>query len=168
MGVGSTPTPKQTNGTGAEDDERAKNGLSHSALSKLIKDQLPIAITLGMSPQEYLEGEISLFWAYVRAGKLKRKQEDELAWAQGYYFNLAVADVLNQALSGKGKKPKPIYPQQPVFTSDKTTANRNFTGSQKRLRVTEGATAYEVAAATLRDRFRQLNNATNDALMQGK
>lgn len=111
-----------------------------------------MAIALGMAPKDFWEADVTLFWAYVRAGKIKREQEDRLAWAQGYYNNLAFADVLSAAFTGKGKKHEPIYPKKPIFSGDPNAKKKADKKKQ---------TAQDRAAAVILERLTLLNERTN-------
>lgn len=143
--------------TGAESDNQNKM-MSSSAFDKLCAEQLPIALALGMSANDFWDAEPSLFWAYVKAGKIKRRQEDYAAWAQGFYINLAFADVLTQAFAGKGEKPKRIYPEKPVFTESEEDKRK------KKHRKENPDAAYRAAVEQMRARFEALNDATNAAV----
>lgn len=106
-----------------------------------------------MSPKDFWEADVKLFWAYVRAGKMKREQEDRLAWAQGYYNSLAFADVLSAAFKGKGKKHETIYPKEPIFTGN-AAAKKKKADRKKQ-------TAQDKAAEVILERLSMLNERTN-------
>ena len=111
-----------------------------------------MAIALGMAPKDFWEADVKLFWAYVKAGKMKREQEDRLAWAQGYYNSLAFADVLSAAFTGKGKKHEPVYPKEPIFTGSATKRKKAEKKKQ---------TAQDKAAEVILERLAMLNERTN-------
>lgn len=125
----------------------------------MCNDQLAYALAVGMTAKEFWEGDISLFWVYMRAAKIKRQQEDHLAWVQGYYNSCAFADVLSAMFAGKGKKHKSIYPEKPLFTGD--GAARKKTENRKK-------TAQDRAAEIILERLSQLNERTNQPFYEKK
>lgn len=157
MGVSTTPSDDIADGTESAYGNGKKSELSYADFVKSANEQLVYAITLGMTPEQFWEGDVTLFWAYVRAAKIKRKQEDQLAWVQGYYINLAFADVLNAAFSGKGKKPKKIYPEKPLFAEQEEKRRKQ---AEKRKQ-----TAQERIAATIFEKLSILNERTNKPLI---
>lgn len=134
--------------------------LSYADFQKVCENQLAYALVAGMSPKDFWEGDVTLFWVYMRAAKMKRRQEDMLAWAQGYYNNIAFADVLSAAFTGKGKKHKPIYPEKPIFTSE----DREAVGKTQ----SEKKTAQDEAAERLLDLLTRYNERTNQPFYEAK
>lgn len=154
MGVISTPhTQTEIRQTGAESDNSTDDDAA-SAFAKLCKKQLPVALALGMSAEEFWNADVGLFWAYVRAGEIKRKQEDYAAWAQGYYFQLALSDVMGQVFAQKGHKPKRIYPEKPIFTAE----------SEKKPKE-KAQDPQKAACAAAIAQFMRMNDATNAAVI---
>ena len=68
---------------------------------------LPLAITYGMSANEFWEGNPDLFWAYRFSYYTRMKEEQEAMnyklWLQGAYFYEAISVALANSF-GKGKK----------------------------------------------------------------
>lgn len=155
MGVKATPTQDDISKTSAYDGGGIIEslGLSYADFTKRCNDQLAYALVLGMTPKDFWEGDVKLFWVYVKAGRMKREQEDRAAWVQGYYNNLAFADVLSMAFAGKGKKVKRVYPEEPVFTSKDKKAKEK---AQKKKE-----TAQDRTAALLLEKLTLLNERTN-------
>lgn len=155
MGVISTPhTQTEIQQTGAESDNSTDADDAASAFAELCKKQLPVALALGMSAEEFWHGDVGLFWAYVRAGEIKRKQEDYAAWAQGYYFQLALSDVMGQVFAQKGHKPKRVYPEKPIFTAEREKKPKAKAQDPQKA-------AYAAAIA----QFMRMNDATNAAVI---
>lgn len=81
-----------------------------------------MAITYGMSVQDFWEGDPDLFWAYRFAYFERLKQEQEIfnnnAWLQGAYFCEAVSVALNNAFSETkidySKKPYEITKEENI------------------------------------------------------
>lgn len=83
-------------------------------LSQRFEEQFPIYLAMGMSADEYWNGDSTLVKAYRKANELRIKKENHAAWLQGMYIYNAlccVAPILN-AFAKNGTKPHP-YPEQP-------------------------------------------------------
>ena len=80
---------------------------------------LPLAIRIGMTPDQFWEDDPELFWNYWDAFEMRKKEEareaNVIAFNQGQYMVLAIAQCLQFT-----KHPKQIYPKKPFgFDSDK-------------------------------------------------
>lgn len=73
----------------------------------------PLAIKVGMTPEQFWEQDPQLFWVYLDAYYQKQKElyerENYNAFNQGYYFLLALRDALQFS-----SHPKHIYPKKPL------------------------------------------------------
>ncbi len=114
---------------------------------------------MGMTAEEFWDGEIILFWAYEKAARIKRKQEDTLAWMQGFYNGRAFADVLAMAFGKKGQKHESTYPKQPVFTDEEAQKKRKKPSAKNATEEEKLKIAEEI-----KEQFRILNNSTNAAV----
>ena len=78
----------------------------------------PLAIKVGMTPEQFWEQDPQLFWVYLDAYKQKQKEQAEYdnanAFNQGCYFLLALKDALQFS-----SHPKRIYPKKPLGTENK-------------------------------------------------
>lgn len=87
-------------------------------------------MAMGMSYEEFWDGDVQMAVYYRKAWKLKQKHEDEVAWLTGLYvYNtlLSVYPVLNP-MAGKNAKLRP-YPELPVTWQEKqkeVQTNKNF------------------------------------------
>lgn len=86
----------------------------------------PLAIKVGMTPEQFWEQDPQLFWVYLDAYQQKQKEKFEYdnakAFNQGYYFLLALRDSLQFT-----QHPKHIYPKQPLgYQSDKKVSKENL------------------------------------------
>lgn len=163
MGVNCSPDNAEDQGS--YDGESDRKYPSYAEIYKLHRKQLPIALAMGMTPHQFWDEEVTLFWAYEKANRIKRRQEDAAAWMQGFYNGRAFADVLSAAFAKKGQKHESVYPKKPVFTDDPERAEK-----KKRITKPSEMSASEkerkLIAEEIRDRFRALNDATNAALLE--
>lgn len=76
---------------------------------------------MGMSYDEYWEGEPELLYLYAFKYKSLQEQQvqerDTLAWLIGYYVFQAVAINFASAF-GKRGAPKPSYPELPMYVAE--------------------------------------------------
>lgn len=73
-----------------------------------------------MTPDQFWEGDPDLFWVYLEAYEQEQKArfeyDNNVAFLQGQYFMLAIAQCLQFS-----KTPKKIYPKKPFeLNEDKT------------------------------------------------
>ena len=72
----------------------------------------PLAIRIGMSPSQFWDEDTDLFWVYLEAyeqeQKAKFEYDNSVAFLQGQYFMMAIAQCLQFS-----KHPKKIYPKKP-------------------------------------------------------
>ena len=77
----------------------------------------PLAIKVGMTPEQFWEQDPQLFWVYLGAYNQKQREQAEIdnanAFNQGYYFLLALKDALQFT-----SHPKKIYPKKPLGTTN--------------------------------------------------
>lgn len=71
-------------------------------------------MAIGMSYEDYWDGEPEKAHAFLKAHKLKTKMENEKLWLQGLYFYEALCDVapVLNAFAKSGTKPTP-YVEKP-------------------------------------------------------
>ena len=84
-----------------------------SAYYKIFEEQCPVYMAMGMTYEQFWDGDPEMVKAYRKAYELRRKVENQRAWLQGMYFYDAIcrtAPIL-RAFS-KAKKPQP-YPTEP-------------------------------------------------------
>lgn len=72
----------------------------------------PLAIRIGMSYSQFWEDDPDIFWVYLEAyeqeQKTKFEYDNDVAFLQGQYFMMAIAQCLQFS-----KHPKRIYPKKP-------------------------------------------------------
>ena len=69
-------------------------------------------MAMGMTYEEYWQGNPSMAVAFREAYKIRKDEEDAMAWSQGAYFYEAVSTALYNAFLEKGKRTKP-YREHP-------------------------------------------------------
>ena len=88
---------------------------------------------MGMTPEQYYEGDYTLFPAYRKAWELRLKKENHDMWLQGLYFYEALCDVspVLHALAKKGTKPLE-YLQEPIAITQEEIEERRKRDERKR------------------------------------
>ena len=86
---------------------------SNSYTSTFI-EQFPYYLSIGMTPEQYWEGDPELAKYYRKADEIRRKRRNEELWLQGMYIYEALCDVapVFHAFAKKGTKPRP-YTEHP-------------------------------------------------------
>ena len=79
----------------------------------MFKDAFPTYLVMGMTDEQFWDGDPYLATAYRSAYKLKRQEENENAWLQGVYFCDAISVCLSNAFSKSGSK-KHTYIDKPI------------------------------------------------------
>ena len=91
-------------------------------LDYFISYLLPLALMIGMTPEQFWEDDPNLFYAYWDAYEMKEKRENALRninnFNLGQYFMLAVAQNLQFT-----KNPKQIYPKKPFDLDNNKKVN---------------------------------------------
>lgn len=85
----------------------------------------PLALTIGMTPEQFWEDDPELFFSYMDAYEYKKereaKEEDVKAYNLARYILLAIRDSLQMS-----KSPKKIFPKKP-FSMQKNNSKPQFT-----------------------------------------
>lgn len=80
----------------------------------------PLAIRFGMTYEQFWYEEPEMFWVYLEAFEQEQKArfeyDNSVAFLQGQYFMLAIAQCLQFS-----KHPKKIYPKKPFNVSKDET-----------------------------------------------
>ena len=109
-------------------------------------------LSIGMTPEQYWDGDPLLAKYYRQADELKRKRRNQDFWLQGMYIYEALCDAapILQAFAKKGTKPVP-YPDHPYSL---TTKEREDEKKLREKREREKARRYmEAQMAKLNKRF---------------
>ena len=80
----------------------------------------PYYLAIGMTPEQYWEGDPALAKYYRKADERKLERQNQALWLQGMYIYEAICDVspILQAFAKKGSKPFP-YTDKPYPLNDK-------------------------------------------------
>ena len=83
-------------------------------------EMFPYYLSIGMTPEQYWEGDCTLTKYYRQAEELRNEKRNQELWLQGMYIYEAVCDVspILHAFAKKGAKPHP-YPSKPYAISEK-------------------------------------------------
>lgn len=82
--------------------------------SEVFYEQFPGYLAIGMTEEQYFDGDSQLVKYYRRADKIRAERQNQQAWLQGAYFYDALARIapVLHAYAKKGTKAKP-YPDAP-------------------------------------------------------
>ena len=83
-------------------------------------EQFPYYLAIGMTPDQYWNGDPMLVKYYRKADEIRLERENQRLWLQGMYFYEAVCDAspVLHAFARKGTKPHP-YSEKPYAITDK-------------------------------------------------
>ena len=73
---------------------------------------LPTYMAMGMTPEEFWNGDPYLTVIYRRAWELKKEQKNDEMWWQGFYIYEAIAVVAKNLTRKKGERTV-NYPEKP-------------------------------------------------------
>lgn len=101
---------------------------------------------MGMTYEQFWDGEPKMAAAYRRADQLRRKRENELLWLEGMYTAEALASTVGNMFS-KGHKHK--YPAEPFpVTEDEAKERREREQKAKMERIKAAFTAKALSINT--------------------
>ena len=83
-------------------------------------EQFPYYLAIGMTPEQYWEGDPALAKYYRKADAIKSERINQELWLQGMYIYEAICDAspILHSFAKKGTKPHP-YTDKPYPLSDK-------------------------------------------------
>ena len=116
-------------------------------------DNFPYYLSIGMTSEQYWDGDSTLTKYYRKADELNRKRKNEELWLQGMYIYealCAVSPVMN-AFAKKGTKPRPYADHPYALTNRDREEERRIREQQER----EKAKRYmEERMAAINKRFK--------------
>ena len=91
-------------------------------------DVFPFYLSIGMTPEQYWDGDPSLPKYYRKAYELQRKRRNEDLWLQGLYIYEALCDVspILQAFAKRGTKPHPYSDRPYSITNEDREEERKL------------------------------------------
>ena len=96
------------------------SSLPHFTYTERFYEMFPFYLSIGMSPEQYWDGDCTLVKYYRKAEDLRNEKRNQELWLQGLYIYEAICDVspILHAFAKKGAKPHP-YPSKPYAISEK-------------------------------------------------
>lgn len=93
---------------------------SSKSYTKTFYEAFPFYLSIGMTPEQYWDGDSMLAHYYRKAEEMRQKRKNEELWLQGMYFYEALCDVspIFHAFAKRGTKANP-YPDHPYSISNK-------------------------------------------------
>ena len=117
-------------------------------------EMFPFYLSIGMSPEQYWDGDCTLVKYYRKAEELRNEKRNQELWLQGMYFYEAICDVspILHAFAKKGAKPHP-YPSKPYAISEKQI--RQEREEKERKLVEKGKRFMEAIMHSTNKRFKE-------------
>lgn len=83
-------------------------------LTELIEHECPYYLSIGMTWEQYWEGEVDMIRYFRKADRLRRDRRNEELWLQGFYIHEAML-ATPIVVRGYAKKDTPLekYPAKP-------------------------------------------------------
>lgn len=83
-------------------------------------EQFPYYLAIGMTPEQYWDGDPALAKYYRKADEIKLERANQKLWLQGMYIYEAICDAspILQAFAKRGTKPHP-YAEKPYALTEK-------------------------------------------------
>lgn len=93
-------------------------------IKEAFEEICPFFMAIGMTYDEFWNKDPQIAKYYLKAHKIRQKQENERLWLQGYYNYIAFAYVspIMNAFAKKGTKPIP-YMSKPIPLSQEEVEN---------------------------------------------
>lgn len=91
-----------------------------NSYATVFEEHFPYYLAIGMSAEQYWDGEPSLAKAYRKADEIRQKRRNEELWLQGMYIYEALCDVspMLHAFAKRGTKPRP-YSDRPYAITNR-------------------------------------------------
>lgn len=103
-------------------DEPCNNAVS---FTEQFYEHLPFYLSIGMTYEQYWNGDCLLVKYYRKAHRMKQKRRNQELWVQGAYIYEAIIDIapVLHAFAKKGAKPLP-YVSEPFPLTQKEVMER--------------------------------------------
>ena len=134
-----------------EDGGQASSPSSFTYTDKFY-EYFPYYLAIGMTPEQYWEGDCTLPKYYRKAEELRNEKRNQELWLQGMYVYEAICDVspILHAFAKKGTKPTP-YTSKPYPLTNKQVEQEE---EEKQRKVAEkGKRFMEAMAASINKKF---------------
>lgn len=123
-----------------------------NSYTKTFYEAFPFYLSIGMTPEQYWDGDPTLAKYYRKADEMRRQRKNQELWLQGMYIYEALCDVspIFNAFAKKGTKPRPYADHPYSITENERTSEKKLREKKDR----EKAKRYmEAKMANLNKRF---------------
>lgn len=109
--------------SGSESDASTRGGGENRqprvfTYTERFEELCPIYMAMGMSYEQFWDGDPAMATVFQKAQRLRLKQEDERLWRQGLYFYDALCCVAPALQAFRPSKPTP-YPAKPYSMKER-------------------------------------------------
>ena len=111
MGCELGPREGELTASNNDGNRGAKN--SPLTYSEIFEKFFPYYLSIGMTPEQYWDGDVTLTKAYREAEEYRMTKRNNELWYQGIYFYSALQATIGQMFAKKGAK-KPEYIKEPI------------------------------------------------------
>ena len=123
------------------------------SFTEIFEETFPAFLAMGMSYEQFWEGEPSLVRSYLKAEKIRRRQMNEQLWLSGIYMAEALSSTVGNMFS-KGNPHK--YPSEPLPITEEEVLERKERESKARMEKIKAA--FTAKALSVNARMRGENN----------
>ena len=94
----------------------------------------PFYLSVGMTPEQYWDGDPTLARYYRKAEEMRQKRKNEELWLQGMYIYEALCDVapVFHAFAKRGTKPTPYSDHPYSLTNKEREAEKELKAKRER------------------------------------
>ena len=112
----------------------------------------PYYLSIGMTPEQYWEGDCTLVKYYRKAEALRNEKRNQELWLQGMYIYEALCDVspVLHAFAKKGTKPVPYSLKPYALTKEQSQKDAD---EKERKLAEKGKRFMEAMAASINKKF---------------
>ena len=124
-----------------------------NSYANVFYDRFPYYLSIGMTPEQYWDGDPSLVKYYRKSDEISRERRNQELWLQGMYIYEALCDVapVLHAFAKRGTKPAP-YSDHPYALTKRERADEQ---KLREKREREKAKRYmEAKMAAINKRFK--------------
>ncbi len=104
----------------APEGSERDSSLPFFTYTERFNEQFPYYLAIGMTPEQYWEGDPALAKYYRQADTMRLERRNQELWLQGMYIYEAICDAspILRPFAKKGTRPQP-YPDKPYPITDK-------------------------------------------------
>ena len=136
----------------ATEESGQASSLSSFTYTKQFYELFPYYLAIGMTPEQYWEGDCTLTKYYRKAEELRNEKRNQELWLQGMYIYEALCDVspVLHAYAKKGTKPSPYSSKPYPLTAQQV---RHEEEEKQRKVMDKGKKFMEAMAASINKKF---------------